>query len=276
MNSNPNYAALVLAADRTANDPIALKTQVPCKAFAPINGKPMIIRVLDTLTASPLVRSITLCGPPQTLLPECPELNERILHRKIGWIKNQNSPSLSAAKGLEQLDPDTPVLLTTADHALLTPEIVEYFLKSASDNEYDATVGAIDYETIRAAFPESKRTVIRLRDGKYCGCNLFAFRPRGRLLVSYWQKVEAQRKHPWKLISQTIGWQAVFKYLLGSLTLNQALSHIEKQIGVRVKIVTLPFPEAGIDVDTVSDLMFVEALLKKKTEKHAVHQAKNT
>ncbi|MFO1289852.1 MAG: nucleotidyltransferase family protein [Nitrosomonas sp.] len=266
MNSNLNYAALVLAADRTANDPIALKAQVPCKAFAPIDGKPMIIRVLDTLIASPTVKSITLCGPPQALLPECPELNERILHGQIGWITNQNSPSLSAAKGLEQLDPDIPVLLTTADHALLTPEIVEYFLKSASDNEYDATVGAINYEIIHAAFPESKRTVIRLQDGKYCGCNLFAFKPRGRLLVSYWQKVEAQRKRPWKLISQTIGWQAVFKYLLGFLTLNQALSHIEKQIGLSVKIATLPFPEAGVDVDTVSDLMFVEALLKKKAE----------
>lgn len=272
MNSNLNYAALVLAADRTANDPIALKAQVPCKAFAPIDGKPMIIRVLDALTASGMIKSITLCGPPQALLSQCPELDKRISHRQISWITNQNSPSLSAAKGLEQLDPDFPVLLTTADHALLTPEMIRYFLQLAGDNEYDATVGAIDYETIRAAFPESKRTVIRLRDGKYCGCNLFAFKPRGRLLVSYWQKVEAQRKHPWKLISQTIGWQAVFKYLLGSLTLSQALSHIEKQIGVKVKIVTLPFPEAGVDVDTVDDLMLVEALSKRN---HSTNKTEN-
>ncbi len=263
MNSNSNYAALVLAADRTTNDPIAIKTQAPCKAFAPINGKPMIIRVLDSLAASDMIQSITLCGPPQALLPKCPELNERILHQQIAWIANENSPSLSAAKGLAQLDSESPVLLTTADHAMLTPEIVEYFLNSANDNEYDAIVGAIDYEIIRAAFPESKRTVIRLRDGKYCGCNLFAFKPSGRLLVSYWQKVEAQRKHPWKLVSQTIGWQAVFKYLFGFLTLNQALAHIEKQIGIRVKIVSLPFPEAGVDVDTVDDLMLVETLLKK-------------
>ncbi len=273
MSSTLNYAALVLAADRTASDPIALKMQVPCKAFALVNGKPMIIRVLDALAASSMIKSITLCGPPQALLPQCPELNERILHQQIAWIGNQNSPSLSAAKGLEQIKPDTPVLLTTADHALLTPEIVEYFLRSANDNEYDAIVGAIDYDLIRAAYPESKRTVIRLRDGKYCGCNLFAFNPKGRLLVPYWQKVEAQRKHPWKLVSQTIGWQAVLKYLFGLLTLDQALSHIKKQIGIRVKIVTLPFPEAGVDVDTVGDLMLVETLLNKKQKNHS---AQNT
>jgi len=57
------FVALVLAADRTSNDPVADKSGMACKAFVPICGIPMIIRVLDALEASGMIRAIVLCGP---------------------------------------------------------------------------------------------------------------------------------------------------------------------------------------------------------------------
>ena len=41
MNKADQFTAIVLAADRAAGDPVAAKTGMACKAFAPIHGTPM-------------------------------------------------------------------------------------------------------------------------------------------------------------------------------------------------------------------------------------------
>ena len=41
----------------------------------------MIIRVLDALEASGMVKTIVVCGPPAAIIPECPELEDRIRSR---------------------------------------------------------------------------------------------------------------------------------------------------------------------------------------------------
>ncbi|MDO9310321.1 MAG: nucleotidyltransferase family protein, partial [Nitrosomonas sp.] len=130
-SSPQRFAALVLAADRTNKDPITQHTGAACKAFAPVDGIPMVIRVLDTLAACDLVTTIILCGPPDSLHSHCPELKQRIASGQVIWIPNLDSPSRSAESGLSQIPNDTPVLLTTADHALLTPDMVQSFLRSS-------------------------------------------------------------------------------------------------------------------------------------------------
>jgi len=52
----------------------------------------------------------------------------------------------------------------------------------------------------------------------------------------------------------------VARYLLGRLSLPDALGHISGRMGVRVGAVLLPFPEAAVDVDTVEDWRFAESL----------------
>lgn len=77
-----------------------------------------------------------------------------------------DSPSRSANSALQQIPADVSVLITTADHALLTPAIVRQFLQRSSVMD-DATVGIVKQERIAAVFPDAKRTVIRLRDGGF-------------------------------------------------------------------------------------------------------------
>lgn len=261
MNTRDQYIALVLAADRAGHDPVAKQAGTACKAFAPVCGKPMIIRVLDTLASCEGIQFTLLCGPPKSLLPECPELEQRIKDGRVRWVENMNSPSRSAAEGLAQVDQNARILLTTADHALLNPEIVEYFLRASINLECDATVGVVRYETIQNKFPSGKRTVIRLSDGNFCGCNLFTFNPQGRGLVSFWQQAEVLRKRPWRLINRLLGWRAVWAYLFRYLTLENALKSISDKTDIRLSPIILPFPEAGIDVDKVDDLLLVESIL---------------
>ena len=258
-----SYAAVVLAADRTTNDAVASKAGVACKAFAPVGGTPMIIRVLDALAATHMIQSTILCGPPKAILSQCPELARRIESGQIVWTANEHSPSRSAEKGLAEVNEPTRVLLTTADHALLTPETVQYFLRASSAADCDVTVGVIDYEIIKATFPNSRKTVIRLRDGNFCGCNLFTFNHQGRELISFWRRAEDQRKRPWRLIAQVLGWRSVLSYLFGYLTMPQGLKNISAKTGIKVQAIKLPYAEAGIDVDKEDDLLLVESFLNK-------------
>ena len=262
MNTKGEFIAVVLAADRTANDPIARKTGKACKAIAPVGGTPMIIRVLDALEASGMVKAIVVCGPPAAIIPECPELEDRVRSGRVRWVPNLDSPSRSANSALAQIEQEAPVLLTTADHALLTPNIVQYFLTKSRAAPCDAAVGVVRYEDVAAAFPGSKRTVIKLRDESLCGCNLYAFlNPRGRGLVSFWQRAEDLRKRPWQLIAQTFGPVAVLLYLLGLLSIKKGLATVTARTGIKVQPVFLPYPQAGVDVDKVEDLLLAESVL---------------
>ena len=262
MTKPDQFTAVVLAADRTANDPVAHRAGVACKAIAPIGGIPMIIRVLDALEASGMVKTSIVCGPPQSVLPDCPELLQRIESGRVTWLPSLDSPSRSANSALEQIDQEAPVLLTTADHALLTSAIVQYFLGKSQTSGSDAAVGVVRHEDVTSAFPGAKRTVIKLRDGNVCGCNLYAFlNPRGRGLVSFWRRAEDLRKRPGRLIAETFGIVPVFYYLLGLLTIDRGLKAVLDKTGIKVRPVFLPYPEAGVDVDKFEDMLLAESVL---------------
>jgi len=261
-HTHQQFVAIVLAGDRTSSDPVARDAGTPCKALAPVAGKPMIMRVLDALQGSGRIRSIILCGPPPAALRACPELAQRIARDDICWIAGEDSPSKSAEAGLLQADPTAPVLLATADHALLNAEIVSGFLEESMAKDTDASFALIDYRRLQDAFPAVRRTVIKLQDGQYCACNLFAFMTaKGRRLVPFWRNVEQSRKRPWRMVATLMGIPATLAYVLGRLGLPQVLNRLSGTLGCKLSAVLLPWPRAGIDVDTPEDRKLVETIL---------------
>ena len=64
------FNAIVMAADRNPDDPVASAAGVACKALAPVDGIPMVLRVLQALDDSLHVGSRLLCGPPGPLLEQ--------------------------------------------------------------------------------------------------------------------------------------------------------------------------------------------------------------
>ncbi len=254
------FDAIILAGDRRADDPLLKAANVPCKALAPIAGNPMVLRVLQTLADSESIGSRTLCGP-ELLLDREPRLLEEVDNGRLHWVTNQPTPSLSAYQSMKTVSETRPVLLTTADHALLSVEIVEYFCREAAESGADVVAGMVPYSIILDKFPESKRTVTKFRDGGYCGCNLFAFMtPEGREMAQFWRRVEAQRKKPWRVVG-ALGWWTVIQYFLGMLSLDQTLNKVGKKLKIRAAAVKMPFAEAAVDVDKVSDWEFVQKMV---------------
>lgn len=255
------FAAVVLAGDRGPQDPVARAAGVDCKALAPVCGRPMLLRVLDALQNTGAIGSLSVSGAASRLLGRIPELDDLIAAGKIRWVESASEPSTSTRRVLDLLPNEQPVLLTTADHALITPQMVDYFCDHAASAGCDVVAGLVRAETVAAAFPENRRTVTRLHDAHYCSCNLFAFlNSRGRQAAAFWRRVEAQRKHPLK-IAGVLGFSVVARYLLGCLTLEQALARLSERIGARAGAVWMPDAQAAVDVDTVEDWLLVEKIL---------------
>jgi hypothetical protein len=225
----------------------------------------MVVRVVRALEQSARVNTIVLCGPPAETLQGSPELS-RLVSEGVGWMPPEATPATSAAVALAALPEEAPVLLTTGDHALLTPDIVRHFLDQASALGGDVAVGLAPHELVQRTYPRTRRTVLKFSDGRYCGCNLFAFlSPRGRRMAHLWQQVEQDRKKPIRVIG-LVGWSAMALYALRLLSLAGAVRRISRQADVIAGVVTLPFAEAAIDVDTVADLDLVRAIVARATQ----------
>jgi hypothetical protein len=81
-------------------------------------------------------------------------------------------------------------------------------------------------------------------------------------VAQLWQQVEAERKRPIRVVG-LLGWGAMALYALRLLSLAGAVRRISKQAGVSAGVVTMPFAEAAIDVDTVADLDLVRAVVAR-------------
>src|SRR5690606_15860402 len=153
-----------------------------------------------------------------------------------------------------------PLLVTTADHALLQAQWVEEFL-AAGEAGADAYIAVARREDVLRAAPESQRTWWRFSDGQFSGCNLFVLgSPAAAGVVRLWQRFEARRKKPIAQL-RLLGLGHVLRYQLGILSLPQALQRLGTVSGARIAPVVLSDGRAAIDVDKPADLTLVRAML---------------
>jgi CTP:molybdopterin cytidylyltransferase MocA len=256
------FTALVLAGSRGAADPVASAAGLPHKALVPVAGRPMLLRVVDTLRQCPEVGRIVLCLEDALLLERLPELAGPVSAGEIATVPAARSPARSVLAALEQIPEPLPLLVATADHPLLTPAMVRHFL--AHLGSADAAAAVASESVIATAYPETRRTYIRLKGGAYSGCNLFAFTAADAAAAArFWTRVERYRKQPWRLFAAA-GPRTLLAFLLGRLDLAAAVERLSAMLGVRLRVVTMPFAEAAIDVDKPSDLALVEKIFASR------------
>lgn len=262
MDHRRKFDALVLAGSRGPDDPLARYAGQVCKAVVPVAGQPMLGRVLDALRASDRIDSIAIVGLPDEASAQ--SVLAPFLERSAARLQpGADSPAASAEQALRTAGSESPVLVTTADHALLRSEIVDEFLERATATGADAVIGLAPYELVMQACPDTRRTVTRLRDGAFCGCNLFALlTAEGRRAVGFWRRLERHRKSPVR-IARILGIASLLRFLCRRLTLEQAMARLSELSGARVCAVLLPYGEAAIDVDKPDDLRVVEDLLRR-------------
>ncbi len=251
---------LILAGSRGPDDPMAVATGVAHKALIPVAGTPMLLRVIAALAATPEIARIIVCIEAPELVSALPGLDAACHGKPLECFAAAGSPSRSVSAALAHFG--TPLLVTTADHALLQAEWVSYFIQHLSADA-DAAVALARSEVVMAAAPATQRTFLRFAEGYFSGCNLFYFAtPRAASLAALWVQVEALRKQPLKMLG-LLGFGYALRYRFGWLTLGAALSRLGVLAGgVRAAVVEMPFGRAAIDVDKIADLQLVQRLLE--------------
>lgn len=254
-----NYSAILLAGERAPDGAVARAAGVPCKALAPVGGQAMLGRVLATLAQVGRITECRVVGN-----PEFRNALEPVLAGFAGfarWQDGEGSPARSAALAAAVIPPEQGILLTTADHPLLTTTMVTELLSAGDGSSGDVTAGLVRHADVMASYPTARCTALRFAGEAYCGTNLFLFRTeRGRRLITEWQRVEQARKTPWRVVG-ILGPVAVAGYLTGLLSLPRALRLLSKRMQLNIDTTLLSDARAALDVDTVGDLEFARTLL---------------
>jgi len=63
---------------------------------------------------------------------------------------------------------------------------------------------------------------------------------------------------------RAFAWRPLLAYLLGRVTLDDAMARASNIIGARIAAVVVPYAEAAIDVDKPADLALAETILARR------------
>ena len=256
-----SLCAVVLAGGRAGGSALARAHGLDSSVLIDVAGQSSISRVLHTLDRSVRIKGGCVVGPNAAVCAANPALSSLFAATDFRWLAPGAGPSASALDAARELA-RYPLLITAADHALLTEESVDDFIVAAELTEADVVVGLVAHEGVKAAFPASRRTVLRFSDGAYCGSNLFYIaRTQGESALRFWQALEADRKRPWRMAAK-IGIGFMVRYLAGRLSINSALTKLSARIGARLEMVTIDRARAAVDVDSEPDLILARGVLE--------------
>ena len=247
--------AVVLAGSRPGTDPFAQRYGTNLKALIPVGGEPMVRRPVKALLASANVDGIRV-------LAQQPERVREVLAADPRISIEESAETIAGTLEKMCVDPDVrwPILVTTTDHALLTPEMVADFLAKAAGA--DVAIGIVSRDALMKRLPQTQRTWLKFRGGAYSGANLFLLgTPKVRSTIELWRSNEQNRKKAWRMLL-TVGLIAGLGALLRLRTLQQTLDSVGRKLNLNIRAVELSDPLAAVDVDKPADHELVTAILE--------------
>lgn len=250
--------ALVLAGARSTGDPLCVAEGVASKAIIDIAGQPMLSHVMTALSGAGAHAPIWVLGG-----------QGEDLSRATGGVAFQSLPATGdgpAGSLVEALTGPVPLplLVTTADHPLLTPEMITHFVHAARESDADICIGFATRSTIEAEYPETRRTYLPIGEKNLSGCNLFYLKNDNALQVlRFWRGVEQHRKHPWR-IARALGLGFLLRLFLRRGSTDGVFALLSRRLGASITPVILPFADAAVDVDKPSDLDLVRSIFEAR------------
>jgi GTP:adenosylcobinamide-phosphate guanylyltransferase len=249
------YTAIVLAGSRPGRDAFAESFGTDLKALIPIAGEPMVTRPVGALLFSESVgQIIVLSQEPGRIAAALPD------DARIAVQNSQGTIAESMLALINDTRIEWPLLVTTADHALLDSATIDEFCGAAGNA--DIAIGVVERGALMRRLPTTRRTWLKFRGGAYTGANLFALRsPQVAPAIELWRSVEQDRKKTWRIIS-LLDPGVLIATALRLLSIDDVLSALSDRLRLTVKAVRLSNPLAGVDVDKPEDHAVVEAILK--------------
>lgn len=259
---DPNV--LVLAGRRNASpDPLAARHGVSHKAMVPVLGEAMIGRVLKIVEAAfpdaPLYVSVEDFG----LIRDEPTVARLYAAGRLQPVDAQahivdSIVTASATTGF-------PLLVTTADNVLMTPEALRQLHQEGLQWQSHALVAMARKQDIRATHPEGQRRFYEFKGGGYSNCNMFWLGSERALRATETFRHGGQfAKKPERII-KAFGLMNLIRFRLGLHTLEQMFRFISQRFGVDIRPVVMSEGRLAIDVDNERTHAVAEDVLGRET-----------
>lgn len=261
---------MILAASRRgADDPVARLQGRSHKCLVEVDGSAMVARVVDVLQKTPGIAGVFVSVENAAVLAEVPALKAQLAAGTIVAIESRATLAESVLAAIPVMTAHLgrapyPLLITTADNVLHTPEIVGAFCRESENGDPDVAIGMTRAATVLERYPTGQRAFHHFRDGDYSGCNIYMLRTA--------RAAEAARvfagggqfgKKPWRLIA-AFGLWTFLLHILRLRTMEGAMARIGHVLKLKVTAAMLPFAEAPIDVDSAADHKLATEILTQR------------
>jgi GTP:adenosylcobinamide-phosphate guanylyltransferase len=237
---------------------LAPAAEATCKALVPLAGRPMVRYVVEALEAAERISEVTVVGGPRGPFPA-----EAVGRAKQATAASEAFSDTVAAAA--RSGGNGPILLATADIPLLTPQAVDETAQFALDSGADLTYTMADVEQVAAAFPGTRRTSVRLREGRFTGGNVVV--AGSDTLLHALPAIQAAFARRKSIIGLTLLLGPLFlvRLALGQLTVAAAARRGSEILDCSVSVHLSTHPEVAFDVDKLSDLAAAEAAINSRT-----------
>lgn len=249
---------IVLAGQRFGvTNPLAARAGVSHKCLVPICGKPLLGHVLDTLAQVPEIAEVRVALEASAHGDLAPLLADYEDVRLIASAPNLADSVLAAAEGV-----NGPIIITTADNVLLTPEAVAQ-LREALERA-DTVFGLARKASVMAAHPDGQRNYYKFRDDEYANCNIYGLAGAKALNAVEVFRGGGQFMKSVKRMIDAFGLLNIVLMRLGLLSRETATRRLGRKLDLTVEATIFADGALAIDVDNERTYAVCEELLPKR------------
>ena len=263
MTHDKKVTALIMAGKRSGVlDPLAARAGVAQKCVVPVNGVPMVARVVDAVAACPEVATIRIIAHEPDEIAAQPGIAKLIEDGRLSFAEGQFNIVDSVFAGAEGAD--FPLLITTADNCLVTPEGYSEFIGKCLAVEAGGAAGLARKEDVQAADPEGQKKFYEFRDGGFSNCNMYWIGSAKALKAAEIMREGGQFvKFPRRII-KAFGLMNLIRFRLGTGSKEKLFDQISKRFGFKLVPIELSDGHYAIDVDNERTFAVTEKILKRR------------
>jgi hypothetical protein len=166
---------------------------------------------------------------------------------------------------LQAINPSVKkLLLLSSDIPLVTPEIVRGFIEECGSQEADIYYAVVEEKTMEARFPQSKRTFVPFKGGRYTGGDAFLLdvgAATGNAELA--RSLTGSRKN-YLYQARLLGLSFILRFLLRRMTVHEAGRRAAEKGDLKGQVIDTRFAELGMDVDKPHQYEMIKAYLEER------------
>ena len=265
MANQTKVTALIMAGKRSGVlDPLAARAGVAQKCVVPVDGVPMVERVVQQVAACDRVGAIRIVAHEPEEIAAQPTVAKLIEEGRLSFAEGKFNIVDSVFSGAEGAE--FPLLITTADNCLVTPEGYAEFIDKCIANGAEGAAGLARKEDVKATDPEGQKKFYEFTDGGYSNCNMYWLGSENALSAAEIMREGGQFVKFPRRIAKAFGWMNLARFYFGWGSKEKLFEQVSRRFGFKMMPIVLSDGHYAIDVDNERTFEVTEKILKRRRE----------